>query len=259
MLLGDNGKPSKNPTIRKNYYLIIDDERMTINKLVAKLGFYSVRFDKKIIEREIVYDTDAKLLTGVGLNLRKKIMPDRAYFSLVRVNSLTSSLQLREKKSFLGNCEINDEPSDFPTQIADAIDNIFNNLFTVNLVDIVKHTTPYIDITIRGNEYKIVSGTGYEISASFEDLKIKDMRTGRKGRKRIFSLKMEEDPEFEMERNQVEEVIARYCKELAPTLKNRFEISETVVKTVELSPEEIKKQKEEMKARKKEKKKKQEE
>ena len=73
MFLGDKGKPTKYRTIRKNYYLIIDNERMTINKLVTKLGFYSVRFDKKIREHEIVYDTDAKLFTGVGLILRKKI------------------------------------------------------------------------------------------------------------------------------------------------------------------------------------------
>lgn len=254
MFLGDKGKPSKYHTIRKNYYLIIDNERMTINKLVAKLGFYTVRFEEKIKEREIVYDTDAKLFTGVGLNLRKKIVPNRAYFSLVRVNNLTSSQQLREKKSFLGECDPSDEPSDFPTQIAEEINNIFNNLFTVNLVDIVKHTTPYIDIEIRGNRYKIVSGTGYEMTASFEDLKIRDVRTGRKGKKRIFSLKMEDDPNYEMEREHVDGIIARYCKELAPVNKNRFEIAETVVKTRELSPEEIKKQKEEAKARKKKKK-----
>ena len=101
MFLGDKGKPSKYHMIRKNYYLIIDNEGMTINKLVTKLGFYTVRFNEKINEREIIYDTDAKLFTGVGLNLRKKIVPGRSYFSLVRVNNLTSSNQLREKLSKL--------------------------------------------------------------------------------------------------------------------------------------------------------------
>ena len=251
MFLGDKGKPTKYPTIRKNFYLIIDDERMTVRKLITKLGFWTVIPDGKMNEREIVYDTDKKLLTGVGLILRKKITPNRSYFSLVRVNNLNTSLQLREKKSFLGECEANDQPSDFPTQIANEINNIFNNLFTINLVDIVKHSSPYINIEIRGNRYKIVSGTGYEVTASFEDLRIKDERTGRKGKKRIFSIKMEDDPNYEMEREHLEGIISRYCKELAPVVKNRFEIAETVVKTEEVDQAELKRKKKEEKAKKK--------
>ncbi len=254
MFLGDKGKPTKYHTIRKNYYLIIDNEKMTINKLIAKLGFYTVRYDGKIKEEEVVYDTDKKLLTGVGLMLRKKITPERAYFSLIRVNSLADSSQVREKKSFLGECEINDAPKDFPVQIADEINNIFNNLFTINLVDIVKHCEEYIRIEIKGNRYKIISGTGYEMTCSFEDLKIRDVRTGRKGKKRIFSIKMEDDPNYEMERAHVDKIIARYCKELAPVRKNRFEIAETVVKEREISPEELKKQKKEAKENRKKKK-----
>lgn len=256
MFLGDKGSPTKYHTIRKNYYLIIDNEKMTIHKLISKLGFYTIRFDGKINEQEIVYDTDKKLLTGVGLLLRKKITPERVYFSLVRVNNLTESSQVREKKSFLGECEINDEPKDFPVQIADEINNIFNNLFTINLVDIVKHCEQYIKIEIKGNRYKIISGTGYEMTCSFENLKIRDMRTGRKGKKRIFSIKMEDDPNYQMEREHVDKIIARYCKELAPIMKNRFEIAETVVKDRELSPEELKKQKEQAKEAKKNRKKK---
>lgn len=58
---------------------------------------------------------------------------------------------------------------------------------------------------------------------------------------------MEDDPNYEMERAHVDKIIARYCKELAPVRKNRFEIAETVVKEREISPEELKKQKKEAK------------
>lgn len=71
MLLPDKGKPTKYSTIRKNYYIIIDDERMTTRKLRNNLGFYSIVSDGVIKEEEVVYDTDKKLLTGVGLVLRK--------------------------------------------------------------------------------------------------------------------------------------------------------------------------------------------
>ena len=259
MLLPDKGKPTKYSTIRKNYYIIIDDERMTARKLRNNLGFYSIVSDGLIKEEEVVYDTDKKLLTGVGLVLRKKLTPQRAYFSLVRINNLTDSYQLHEKKSFLGECERDDQPSDFPVQIADAVNNIFNNVFTINLVDVVKHCTPYIKIGIGGNKYKIVSGTGYEVVATFENLVIRDMRTGRKGEKRIFSLEMEDDPDYEREREHIEAVIARYCKELVPVIKNRFEIAETLVRAPVIDKAEEKKRKLEEKKKRKEKKKAQEE
>lgn len=252
MLLPDKGKPTKYEMIRKNYYIIIDNERSSIRKLRNNLGFYSIVADGTVNEEEVVYDTDKKLLTGVGLILRKKLTPKRAYFSLVRINNLTDSFQLHEKKSFLGECEREDNPSDFPVQIADAVNNIFNNVFTINLVDVVKHCFPYIKIAVGGNKYKIVSGTGYEVVVSFETLAIRDMRTGRKGVKRIFSLEMEDDPDYEREREHIEAVIERYCKELVPVMKNRFEIAQTLVTAPIVDKKEERKKKLEEKRKKKE-------
>lgn len=229
MFYGDKGKPTKYSTSRLNYDIIIDNERFTLQKLSRSLGFYTILLSEKICESETVYDTDKKLMTGAGLILRKKQTPRRTYFSLVRINSM-ANVNNREKKSFLGECDINDQPSDFPVQIADEINRIFNNLFTINLVDLVKHCKPYLKTDIAGNRYKIVSGTGYEAEISFEDIRVRDMRTGRKGRKRICSLKMELDPNFEKERQHILDSIERHCKELVFIERNHFEIAEVLVR-----------------------------
>ena len=56
------------------------------------------------------------------------------------------------------------------------------------------------------------------------------MRTGRKGRKRICSLKMELDPNYERERQQILDSIERHCKELVEIDRNHFEISEVLIR-----------------------------
>lgn len=229
MLLEDKGKPTKYSSLRLNYDIVIDNEKFTLKKLAHHLGFYTILFQEKIKEAEIIYDTDKKLLTGSGLIIRKKLSPKRAYFSLVRISSM-NNLANREKKDFLGECEPNDQPSDFPVQIADAINKIFNNLFTINVVDIVKHCTPYIRMDVGGNRYRLLSGTGYEVSLAFENLKVRDVRSGKKAKTRIFSLKMELDPNYEKEREQILNAIERWCKELVPTQRQRFEIAEVLVK-----------------------------
>ena len=228
MFLGDRGRPNKFPSIRMNYDIIIDNEKLTLHKMTAKLGFYSILYDGKISEIETIYDTDKNLLTGAGLLLRKKQHPNRTYFSLVRISSM-NNIQNREKKSFLGECEYKDQPSDFPVQIADVMNKTFYNLFTVNLVDVVKHVTPYIRIDMTGNCYKIVSGTGYEAKINFENLKFKDVRTGKKAKRRNFSIEMLADPNYEKERQQILDVIEHYCKELQFVNRNRFEMADVML------------------------------
>jgi hypothetical protein len=228
MYLGDKGRPSKFTSVRYNYDVLIDNERMTLSKIARNLGFYSVIYSGKIKNIETVYDTDKNLLTGAGLLIRKRQTPQRTYFVLVRISDV-KNVSTREKKAFLGECESKDQPSDFPVQIADGINNVFNNLFSINVVDIVKHCTAYIVTEITGNLYKIVSGTGYEAQMSFETLKARDVRTGKKVKLRNFSISFRLDPAYEKEREHILQVVDRYCKELVPLNLNRFEIAEVAL------------------------------
>jgi len=229
MFLGDKGRPTEYKTQRLNFDIIIDNERMTLHKLSTKLGFFSIVYAGRIREIETIYDTDGNLLTSAGLLIRKKTFPERTYFSLVRISSVSTG-QDREKKSFLGECEPNDQPSDFPVQIADEINNVFNNLFTINLVDVVKHCKPYIRMEVGGNRYRVVSGTGYEAEIEFESVLARNAKNGRKEKVRIFSLKLPLIAGYEKERQQILDAIDRYCKELDLLTRNRFEICQALTK-----------------------------
>lgn len=239
MFYGDKGMPSQFKTLRNNYDILIDNEKMTLAKLSSKLGFYNIVFQEKIDDIETVYDTANNLLTGAGLIIRKRLTKERAYFSLVRINSI-KNVSNHERKEFLGECDKNDKPSDFPVQIANRINEIFNNVFTVNLVDIIKHCSPYITTEIKGNRYKIISGTSYEAEISFETFKVKNNRTGKTAKLRNCSIAFPLDPNYEKERNEILEAVDRYCKELAPLGRNNFEISEVAVKPIEIKPTEKK-------------------
>jgi len=120
MFLGDKGKPRKYGSLRLNYDILIDNERFILQKLSRNLGFFTILFEEKIKEVETVFDTDRFLFTGSGLILRKMNNPKRTYYSLVRISDISNS-ENREKKSFLGECEPKDLPTDFPEQIANAI------------------------------------------------------------------------------------------------------------------------------------------
>lgn len=231
MFLGDKGEASKYRNVRYNYDILVDNEKAILRKLSEKLGFYDIVFDTQLKDIEISYDTPTNLLSNTGLIIRKKIDNKRSYFTLIRISDLRTNQQDRERKEFLGECEPKDQPSDFPVQIADKINEIFNNLFTVNLVDIIKHTKPYLVIEVRGNRYKIISGTGYNAELCFETLHVRNMHNGKKAKIRNVSVAFTLLPEYEHERNEILGAIDKYCKELVPLNRNHFEVAEVAVRT----------------------------
>lgn len=230
MFLGDTGKGEKIKSKRYNFDVLVDNEKFTLQKLSSRLGFYSIEYQGRFKEIETVYDTPNNLLTGSGIVIRKRQNKDRCYFSLIRINSLKNS-RTSDRKEFLGECEPKDQPKNFPVQIADKINEIFNSVFTVDLVDVINHCEPYVYYEITGNKYKIISGTGYEAEMSFENFNVRNMRTGKRAKLRNFSISFPMQPEFEKERNQILEAIDIYCNELVPLDRNNFEIAEVAVRT----------------------------
>ena len=230
MFLGDTGKGEKYKSKRFNFDVLVDNEKMTLQKLSSRLGFYSIEYQGKFKEIETVYDTPNNLLTGVGIVIRKSQNKERCYFSLIRINSLKNA-RTSDRKEFLGECEPKDQPKNFPVQIADRINEIFNSVFTVDLVDVINHCEPYVYYEITGNKYKIISGTGYEAEMSFENFDVRNMRTGKRARFRNFSIAFPMHPDFDRERNEILNAIDVYCNELAPLDRNNFEIAEAAVKT----------------------------
>ena len=86
---------------------------------------------------------------------------------------------------------------------------------------------------IFANKYKIVSGTGYEAEFQFEELRVRDIRTGRKAKNRNFSIKMLLDPNYAKERQEILTAIDKYCKELVFVRRNRFEIAQVAVRALQ--------------------------
>lgn len=236
MFQGDKGKRSKFQNIRINYDVYNKNEKATLKKLDSGLNFFSLSPSGKVQEIEIIYDTDNKLFTESGLIISKKIMPTRCYFRISRMNIIKGITQT-ESKYFLGECDMPDQPSDFPTQIADGISKILPELFAVDLVTLVKHLKPYIKIEIYGESYKLSSGNGYSATLSYETQKYTNLQYSKQRQsharknmqKRVFSVEMPNDPQHQVELKQIIDAIEKHCKELVPYKKNRFEIAKTLL------------------------------
>ena len=49
MFHGDKGKPNKYPTMRLNFDIVIDNERLTLQKMSRRLGFFTILFSNLLL------------------------------------------------------------------------------------------------------------------------------------------------------------------------------------------------------------------
>ena len=215
--------------MKYHYDMIRDDEDKVVDKLNLNLGFFSFRPETKSKTIEIIYDTPNDLLSTAGIILSKQIDKDGAYFKVRKISSVATSKSRQSQKYDLAKCGIKESPKDFALQVSSAINNSFANIFTIDLAEVVKKTIPKMEIVVKGKNYQIFGGTGFQGEMIFEDVLYRDIITHKKAKRKGVTVIFTNDPRYEKDRTDVLEGIERYCKELIPYKETRFEIAKRIL------------------------------
>ena len=238
----------KYPAIKVHYDMIRNNQSTIISKLDRELGFYRIYFEKKIKGLEIIYDTPNNLLSSAGIVLSKQYEKGKFFFKVKKLSYLPTELRKPSEKFYLLECLPNEAPKDYPLQLSTAINNAFSNVFTIDLVDVVKNTIPKYEIKIKGDLHILTSGLGMKGQIVFEKVSYKDMLTGKKVKRLGATVTLPGEPVFKKETAEVLDAIERKCKELLVYKETRFEIAERLLKP---KPQPVKPDKKDIKNRKK--------
>lgn len=227
--------------IKIHYDMIRDNEAQVVEKLDRELKFYRILFQKKIRGLEIIYDTPNHLLSGAGIVLSKQYDNGKAFFKVRRISYLPTEFRKPSQKFFLTETNKKESPKDFPLQIATSINNAFSNVFTIDLVEVVKQTVPRFEIKLKGNLYSLTSGLGMKVQIVFEKVIYRDCASGRKVKHQSMTLTLPGDPSCKREVEEIQAAIEKSCKELLRYNESRFEIAERLLRPrVQLSKAEKK-------------------
>lgn len=219
----------KNAEVKYHYDMIRNNEKQVIEKLDRELAFYRIYFEKKIKGLEIFYDTPNNLLSSAGIVLSKQFEDSSAFFKVRKLSYLPTELRKPSQKFSLAECNAKDTPKDYPLQIATAINNAFSNIFTIDLVEVVKQTVPKYEVKVKGNLYSLKSGSGMRGHILFEKVKYRDFVSGKKVKKQGATVMLPADPSFKKETQEVLDAVERKCKELLLYKESRFEIAQRVL------------------------------
>ena len=216
-------------TITYYYDMLRDNQKRIVQKLEAHMPFYRFPFEKKFRSREMIYDTKTNLLASAGLVLSKVYDDGAYYFILTKVSYLPPKFKKPSIVLFKAECAPNDVPSMFPVKLAGEISDSNPTIFTVDLVEVVKSVVPRIQIDVVGDKYNIISGTGYKAELLFENVKDKDLFTGKKFKHKNAAFVLSGKDEDAKNNQEIKGTVLRYCKELFPYDETRFEIAKRVL------------------------------
>lgn len=214
---------------RYHYDMLKNNESKVVDKLNLNLGFFSFRKKSKFKAVEVVYDTADNLLASAGIVLSKQFEANNTYFKVRKISRVQSELSRKSQKFEIAKCNAKQTPKDLAIQVATAINSYFSNIFTIDLSDVVKNTIPKVEITIKGNLYDVVGGTGFKGTVLFENVTYRDLTGRRKVKRNGFTFSCPNDNQHEKEVEEILRGIERYCKELIPYNESRFEIAQRLL------------------------------
>lgn len=221
---------NQNETIKYHYDMLRDNFSAVIKKMDRELAYFRIYFKRRTKTVEVIYDTPTNLLSSAGIVLSKEFRDGKSFFKVKKISYLPTELRKPNRKFYNAECGSRETPKDYPIQIASAINNAFSNIFTIDLVEVVKQTTAIFEIKIKSEVYSLTSGGGMKGEVSLEKITYKDMQSGRKVKRKGVTVSLPDDPAFEKETAEVLDAIERKCKELFFYKESRFEIAQRLLR-----------------------------
>lgn len=189
--------------------------------LEANLPYYRLSKSADRTSKEIFYDGPNDVLSEAGIILSKHIENNKASLTVRKLsqNSITGK---QSKKFLLGNCALDEEPSDFSFKIASTIVKLFNSTLSIDLDSLVKQTMPKMDVVVQAEVYDIICGTGYRGIMQHERSIYRDINKGKKVE--ISGVTFQFPTEDRPEKKEILDAIDRYVKGLSLLQLSRFEL-----------------------------------
>lgn len=199
------------------------------SKLNELLKFYRIESEGKMLSREIVYDASDNLLTDAGIVLSKKTEEGKTFFNVMKISMLPGELKRMNENHVLKNIPSSQEPKDTSLEITTAIEGLFKRSFSFDLDSIIKLTSPFMEIDVESENYKIIGGTGLRSYLSYEKITYRDIKTNRKEFGEGVVLRLPKDPYYENENKKILNLIERHIQILWPINMSKFELGKSML------------------------------
>ncbi len=195
--------------------------KQVVDLLDANLPYYRLEKLADRTTKEIFYDGPNDVLSDAGIVLSKLVENNKSSLT-VRKISQSSIVGNQSKKYLIGECAMDEEPSDYSFAIASTIIKSFNSSLSIDLDSLIKQTMPKMDVVVQAEVFDIICGTGYRAKMQHEHSIYRDINKGKKVE--LYGVTFQFPTDERPEKKEILAAIDRYVKGLSLLQLSRFEL-----------------------------------
>lgn len=221
---------------KRRYEMFDKNSKKEVLDLIAFFGRYEMRNDGLIYKQYIYYDTDNLDLFKSGIALFRTVVNGKHTLTMTLerlYNEDNKRLQTYSNKKKEIDLEPGDSIFKYPEFLRNSFKNMFDSSLNLDPDYLLKKISLTYTITTTSHELRIINGTGFKATLSFDTDQYVDQRTKRKATGLYFTVYQHSREESDEEYENLISKLERYCPSLARIKESKVEIARIKTKVIE--------------------------
>ena len=233
---------------KRRYEMFDKNSKKEVMALIEFFGRYQIRNDGKVDKQYIYYDTDNLDLYKSGIALFRTIINGKHSLTMTLerlYNEDNGYLQTYSNKRNQIDIEPRDSIFKYPEFLRNSFKNMWDGFVNFDPDYLLKKLKISYSIETTSYEYKLINGTGFKATLSFDSDKYWDHWTNKKASSLFLTIYQHSRENTNDEYENLISKIERYCKSLTRIKESKVDLARVKTKILpKTNPKDKKKQKE---------------
>lgn len=200
--------------------------------LIDFFGRYQLRNDGRVSKQYIYYDTENLDLYKSGIALFRTIINGKHTLTMTLERLYNEGLQTNSKKYNQINLNPRDSIFDYPEFLRNSFKNMWDGFLNMDPDYLLKKLAITYSIETTSFEYKLINGTGFKATLSFDNDSYTDHKTNKKAESLFLTVYQHSREDTNEEYENLLSKIERYCKSLTHINKTKVDLARAKTKII---------------------------
>ena len=227
---------------KRRYEMLDKNSKKEVLDLIDFFGRYQLRDDGIISKQYIYFDTDNLDLYKSGIALFRTVVNGKHTLTMTLERLYNEGLQPYSNKHNEINIGAHESIFAYPDFLRNSFKNMWDGFLNIDPDYLLKKLRVTYSIDTLSHEIRLMNGTGFKATISFDSDKYHDHWTNRKASSLFVTLYQHSREDTNDEYENLISKIERYCKSLTGITQTKVDLARTKTKVIiKDSPKEKKK------------------
>lgn len=220
---------------KRRYEMLDKNSQKEVLELIEFFGRYQIRNDGRINKQYIYYDTDNLDLYKSGIALFRTVINGKHSLTMTLerlYNEDNEHLQSYSSKKNSIDIHARDSIFTYPEFLRNSFKNMWDGAVNFDPDYLLKKLKITYSIETTSYEYKLINGTGFKATLSFDSDKYLDHWTNKKATSLFLTIYQHSRENTNSEYENLISKIERYCKSLTKIKESKVDLARVKTKII---------------------------